>query len=301
LNLIVLGTGSATPSLSRNPSAQILSANNDLFLIDCGEGTQIQILKNKIKLSKLKNIFISHLHGDHYFGLIGLISSLNLAQRTEPLTIFGPKGLEQIIQLQLKYSQTWLHFKLDFQEVNTEKNIVIYENEFITVSSIPLTHRIPCCGFLFAEKPKLRNIIAELMPKEITNSELVFLKKGQNILDREGEIKYNYLQLTKEASAPKKYAYCSDTAYNESIVEIIANADLLYHEATFREDLLERAKTTFHSTSAQAAKIAKLANIKKLLIGHFSSRYNDLDEILIEAKEVFQNSEIAIENQTYEI
>ncbi len=299
MKLTILGTGSATPTLLRNPSAQILSTDHENFLIDCGEGTQNQILRNKIKANKIKNIFISHLHGDHYFGLIGLVSSLNLAHRTEPLTIFGPRGLAEIISLQLKAAATTINFSLNFEAINTEKYQKIFENQQVSVFTIPLKHRVPCSGFLFIETPHLRNIIAENLPIGISNQEINLLKKGKNIFNSENKIKYNFLDFTKEPHPQKSYAYCSDTVFDPNICQYLNKITVLYHEATFRSEHTERAKTTFHSTAAQAAEIAHKSKVEKLLIGHFSSRYNDLTENLAEAKIVFINTELAIENETY--
>jgi ribonuclease Z len=301
LKLIILGSGSATPSLLRNPSAQILNEADQNYLIDCGEGTQIQLIKYKIKIHKIKNIFISHLHGDHYFGLIGLISSMNLAQRKEPLTIFGPKGLDEIITIQLKYGQSNLHFKLDFVAINCTSALKIFENEFLDVTAFPLNHRIPCFGYLFSQKGKPRNLIKEKLPIDISVDEILKLKNGENVLDEIGRVKFNYLQMTTQQTYPKKYAYCSDSAYYENIIDTIKNADILYHEATFKEDLINRATFTHHSTAKQAAKIAHLANVKKLIIGHFSSRYHDLSENLEEAKATFTNTMLAIDGESYEI
>lgn len=299
MKLIILGTGSATPSLLRNPSAQVLITDHESYLIDCGEGTQMQLLKHKIKLNKIKHIFISHLHGDHYFGLIGLISSLNLANRTEPLTIFGPKGLDQIISLQLKYGHSVVHFKLSFIEIEPESSYILLDNEHITISTIPLDHRVSCTGFIFAEKEQKRNLIKDKIPKEIKFEEIAQLKNGENILNSNGSVKYNFLDFTFSQNSAKKYAYCSDTAYSEKIITQINGVDLLYHEATFRHDLLERAKITHHSTAKQAGQIAKQAEVKQLIIGHFSSRYIDLQENLEEAKIEFENTLLAIEGETF--
>ncbi len=299
MKLTILGTGSATPTLLRNPSAQILSTDFEKFLIDCGEGTQNQLLRNKIKVGKIKNIFISHLHGDHYFGLIGLISSLNLSHRTEPLTVFGPKGLDEAICLQLKLAGTSLNFQLNFETLSTEVHYKIFENEHINIYTIPLIHRVPCCGFLFLEKPKLRSILADKLPIGISTSEIKQLKEGKNIFNDNTTIKYNFLELTTEPLKQKSFAYCSDTIFNTEIVNYLKNVSLLYHEATFKNEHSERAKSTFHSTAAQAAEIAKTSKVDKLLIGHFSSRYIDLSENLIEAQAVFKNTELAIENETY--
>ncbi len=297
--LTILGAGSATPTLLRNPSAQILSTNSDNFLIDCGEGTQIQLLKQKVKINKIRHIFISHLHGDHYFGLIGLISSLNLSKRTEPLTIYGPKGLDQIIGIQLKYAATALNFKLTFRTLNTEIVETLFENENIIISTIPLIHRIPCCGFLFIQKPTQPNIIKEKLTSELTIEDIKKLKSGLDVFDFEGKIKYHSKDYTSGWHLGKKYAYCSDTAYFEKIIETIKGVDLLYHEATFLENLLERANSTYHSTAKQAATIAKKAEVKQLIIGHFSSRYPDLNQNLLEAKAVFENTQLANEGETY--
>jgi ribonuclease Z len=300
-NLTILGAGSATPTLLRNPSAQVLSNEYESYLIDCGEGTQMQLLKYKIKTSKIKLILISHLHGDHYFGLIGLISSLNLAHRTDPLTIFGPKGLDEIITIQLKYSATNLNFKINFEIVDTEISKIIFENELITISSIPLKHRINCSGFLFQKKAKKRNIIKEKLKSDFTFEEIKYLKEGKNVLNLDKSIKYSVDEFTTPGLDLVQYAYCSDTAYNEDIIDIIKHSNLLYHEATFKEDLISRAESTFHSTAKQAAKIAKQAQVGKLLIGHFSSRYLEITENLIEAKSIFTNTEIAEEGLCFEI
>lgn len=299
MKLTILGTGSATPTLLRNPSAQILSTDYENFLIDCGEGTQSQLLRNKIKVGKIKNIFISHLHGDHYFGLIGLISSLNLSHRTESLTIFGPKGLDEAICLQLKLAATILNFQLIFETVNTELHYKIFENEHINIYTIPLIHRVPCCGFLFIEKPKLRPILAEKLTKEISSAEIKQLKEGKNIFNDNNTIKYNFMDFTTEPPKQKSFAYCSDTIFNIEIVNYLKNVSFLYHEATFKNEHSQRAKSTFHSTASQAAEIAKASNVDKLLIGHYSSRYIDLSENLLEAQIVFKNTELAIENETY--
>jgi ribonuclease Z len=301
LKLTILGTGSATPSLIRHPSAQILSHENSIYLIDCGEGTQLQLLKHGIKISKLKYIFISHLHGDHYFGLIGLISSLNLARRRESLTVFGPKGLDEILTIQLKYSDTQLHFKLDFVSIDTNTTNSILETSTLKVTTIPLKHRIPCSGFLFETKRAVRNIIKSKIPIGISHLEIIQLKNGEDVYFSDGKIKYKMKQMTFIKHDIQKYAYCSDTIYDEKIIEQIRNVDLLYHEATFKNDLVERAHTTYHSTAEQAAIIAQKAEVTKLLIGHFSSRYHDLSENLQEALPFFNNTEIALEGNEYEI
>lgn len=299
MNITILGSGSATPSLLRNPSAQIVADNHENYLIDCGEGTQFQLIRCNIKVNKIKNIFISHLHGDHYFGLIGLISSMNLSHRTEPLTLYGPKGLDQIITIQLKYANTLLHFNLEFVEIDPIKATDLIDNEYIKITTIPLDHRIDCTGFLFQEKPKKRSLVKDKLPKNILVEEIKLLKDGKDVCDEFGNVKYSYELLTVEHKIGKSYAYCSDTAYSEKIIEIIKNVDLLYHEATFKQDLADRAGVAHHSTAFQAATIAKKATVGKLIIGHFSSRYHDLESNLEEAKIAFMNTEIAFEGNTY--
>jgi ribonuclease Z len=299
--LTILGTGSATPVLTRNPTAHHLQIEQEGYLIDCGENTQQQLLHFKIRTTKLKYIFITHLHGDHFFGLIGLLSTLNMHRRMDDLWVFGPKGLSEIITLQLKYSDTRLNFKIIFKETNTEHSYQLFENEFITVTTIPLVHRVPCCGFLFREKTRKRKIIKELKPSDLSVEEVKLLKEGSDILNIDGSIKYRNEDFTIPSLKSCSYAFCSDTQYYEPIIDIIKNVDILYHEATFLHELLPRATQTFHSTTKQAATIAKKAKVGKLIIGHYSSRYKELDAHLAEAREVFMNTSLAIEGDTYKI
>lgn len=299
--LTILGTGSATPVLTRNATAHHLQIEQDGYLIDCGENTQHQLLFYKIRTTKLKYIFISHLHGDHFFGLIGLLSTLNMHRRMEDLWIFGPKGLSDIITLQLKYSDTRLNFKIIFTETNTEKSYLLFENENVTVTTIPLIHRVPCCGFLLREKSRKRKIVKETKPADLSFEEIKALKDGEDILNVDGSVKYKNEKYTIPSTKSCSYAFCSDTQYYEPIVEIIKNVDVLYHEATFLDELLPRATQTFHSTTKQAATIAKKAKVGKLIIGHYSSRYKTLDAHLAEAREVFQNTSLAIEGEVHKI
>jgi ribonuclease Z len=299
-NLTILGTGSATPLLTRNPTAHFLQIGQDGYLIDCGEGTQNQLLRYKLKTVRIKYIFITHLHGDHYFGLIGLISALNMHRRTEDLWVFGPKGLAEIITIQLKYSEAWLNFKLHFIETDTEISYQLYENEQVTVTTIPLVHRVPCCGFLIREKPQKHKIIKETMPKDLTFDQIKLLKEGEDILNKDGTVKYKNSELTKPAGKTRSYAFCSDTLFHEPIIEIVKNVDLLYHEATFLDELIVRATQTNHSTAKQAGEVAKRAKVGKLIIGHFSSRYKELDLLLEETKAVFPNSVLAEEGMNIE-
>ncbi|GEO05383.1 ribonuclease Z [Adhaeribacter aerolatus] len=296
--LKILGSSSATPSYNRNHTAQILTIGNQLNLIDCGEGTQMQLMRYKVKHQRICNIFISHLHGDHFFGLFGLLSTMHLQQRTSPLTIFGPPGLADILTLQFKYSNTHYNFKLDFQELDTSVYQQIFEDKYITVHTLPMQHRVSCCGFLFREKPKLRHLVKTLLPEFLTPPQLISLKNGEDILDEDGNILVKNEDVTSEPSRSRSYAYCSDTRYKEDIIPYIKGVDLLYHEATFLNNMLERAVYTFHSTAKQAATLALKAEVKRLLIGHFSARYKDLNPLLDEAKAVFDNTHLALEGKT---
>lgn len=300
-NLTILGTGSATPVLARNPTAHYLQIEQDGYLIDCGEGTQNQLLRYKLRPTRLKYIFITHLHGDHYFGLIGLLSTLNMHRRSDDLWIFGPKGLAEIITIQLKYSDAWLNFKVHFIETDTKNSYQLFENEQITVTTIPLIHRVECCGFLFREKPQKHKIVKETMPSDLSIEQIKILKDGKNVMNEDGSLKYDYRDYTVPSVKCKSYAFCSDTLYSEPIIDIIKNVDLLYHEATFLHDLELRAFQTNHSTAKQAGQIARKANVGKLIIGHFSSRYKDLLPLLEEAQLVFPNTELAEEGINYEI
>lgn len=291
----ILGCGSATPTLQHLPSSQVVNIREKLFMIDCGEGAQLQFRKMRLKFSRLNHIFISHLHGDHCFGLIGLISTFALLGRTGDLMIYSPEGLEELLKPQLDYFCKDNPFAVIFNTFGTSESELIYEDRSITVHTIPLKHRIPCAGFLFREKPRDANIIPEKINfYNIPVKEIAKIKQGADFITPEGVI-VPHEQLTKPAQAARAYAYCSDTAYKESIVPLLANVDLLYHEATFGEDHLSRAKMTGHSTASQAAQIAKQAEVKKLMIGHFSSRYTDNDILRQEAANIFPNTTLANE------
>ncbi len=300
LKLTILGCHSATPRTFAHPASQFLEINNRFFLIDCGEGTQSQLRKYKVKFAKIKHIFISHLHGDHFYGLIGLISTFSLLNRQTELHIFAPKGAEEIIKLQLKLSKSWIHFPLHFHELKSKKSEIIFEDENVEVHTIPLKHRIYTNGFLFQEKSAERklNIAAILKHKEIEICDYQNLKNGKDFIKNNGNIIPNQ-ELTYNPPSILKYAYCSDTTYFEDIIPIIKGVDLLYHESTFLEDKLELAAKTKHATASQAAIIAKKAQVKKLILGHYSSRYKDLDLFLNEARLNFENVELSIEGKEF--
>jgi ribonuclease Z len=297
----ILGSSSATPIYNRNPTSQVLNINERLYLVDCGEGTQQQMLRFDVRASRIDHIFISHLHGDHYLGLIGLLSSLHLNGRKKALKLFGPPQLMELIDISFKYSETKLQYEIDFYPTDPIRSQVIITNEDVMVETIPLDHRIACTGFLFKEKTRLRKLLKDELerigvPIEVYTS----LKKGADYTDAKGKV-YKNDTLTIDSDTPKTYAYCSDTLYNEQYFAQINNTDLLYHEATFLHNMLDRANETHHTTALQAAQIALKVNAKKLLIGHFSARYKSLDELLDESQSVFPNTALAIEGKTFVI
>ncbi len=300
-DVTILGSSSATPIFNRNPTSQLLNVNEKYFLIDCGEGTQNQLLRFGIKAPRIDHIFISHLHGDHYLGLVGLLSSLHLNGRIKPLYLYGPPQLQEIIDIQFKYSQTQLRYSLIFSAIRSDISTKIYENYDVIVETIPLDHRIECTGFKFSEKKRLPKIIKEKVQKlEIPVDQIPLIKKGAPFIDKKGVV-YLSKDLTTEADHPKVYAYCSDTICSWNYLSAIQNVDLLYHEATFMNDMLDRAAETFHTTSLQAGEIALKANVRKLIIGHFSARYRELEPLLEECKTMFPNSFLATEGQKFEV
>ncbi|RGM49071.1 MULTISPECIES: ribonuclease Z [Bacteroides] len=293
--LHILGCGSALPTTRHFPTSQIVNVRDKLFMIDCGEGAQLQFRKSRLKFSRLNTIFISHLHGDHCFGLLGLVSTLNLLGRTAELHIYSPKGLEGLMAPMLSYFNHQMTYKILFHEFETKEQMVIYEDRSLTVTTIPLRHRLPCCGFLFAEKQRPNHILRDMIDfYQVPVYELNRIKNGADYVTPEGEIIAN-TRLTRPAVLPRSYAYCSDTIFLPSIVEQIRGVDLLFHEATFADEDTPRAKETFHTTAAQAAEIAREAGVKKLLIGHFSARYEDESILLEEASAIFPNTQLAKE------
>jgi ribonuclease Z len=301
LELIILGSNSAVPAHQRKPTAQILKNDNTAILIDCGEGTQFQMSKFHIKRGKLDYILISHMHGDHYFGLVGLLNSFRLNSRKTDLHIYAPPELEQIILLQTNYKDDEWPFVLHFHAMTFGSSYILFETEVFKVSSIPLNHRIPCNGFLIEEQIKPRKILSEAIQKyKVPHTAIPDIKNGKDFVTDEGGVIANSL-LTSDPPPSYSYAYCSDTTYFESVVPIIAGANVLYHEATFMDNAKDRAALRFHSTTKEAATIAKMAKVGQLIIGHYSAKYKDLEPLLEEAASIFPNSALAIEGQHYPI
>ncbi|MDY0197388.1 MAG: ribonuclease Z [Tenuifilaceae bacterium] len=300
-SLTILGSSSALPTSKRFPSAHVLNAHERLFLIDCGEGTQIQLRKYKLKLSHIDNIFISHVHGDHTLGLIGLISTLNLLGRKTKLSIFAHASLQPILNQNILFFINELNFPIEFIPLNSKKHEVILKTDSIIVESFPLKHRIQCNGFLFREPTKLPNIKKDAIEKyQLSLTEIVSIKNGSDLISKSGKVIPNS-ELTFVSSPPRSYAYCSDTRYFEKLANYTKDVDLLYHEATFDKSLEKMAKTTGHSTASQAAQIAKLSNAKKLIIGHYSSRYKDVTPLLNEARLIFPETYSAEDGHVFSV
>ena len=291
LKLTILGFNSALPTAFTHPTAQLLNIAERYFLIDCGEGTQVQLRKAKAKFNRINHIFISHLHGDHVFGLIGLISTFQLLGRDTPLHIHGPKGIEEFIMTQLRLTESNNSYQIIFNELHTKESVLVFEDDKVEVFSIPLNHRVYTNGYLFREKKKPRKLNIDTIEEfpEIEICDYQNLKNGKDFVLESGEIIPNDY-LTFEAQKSLSYAFCSDTKYKPNIVPIIKEVDLLYHEATFLYELKDLATYTGHTTAKEAAMIAKEADVKKLVIGHFSNRYHDYSVLLDEAREIFPNT-----------
>lgn len=301
LQLTILGTNAAGPAHKRHPTAQVLSLPYSHFLIDCGESTQIQMQRYKVKMNKIKTIFITHLHGDHYLGLIGLLSTMHLVKRTDPLDIYGPAGLAEIIRINFKYSDTRLSYPVFFHAVPDSPKEMIYDDGGFTVETIQMNHRIPCIGYLFREKPKKLKVLIDKLPKDIPWQISAQLQKGKDYYDEiSGELRYASSEYTFRPPS-LAFAHCSDTLFREEIIPQIEGVDLLYHESTFLHEELEKAQMTYHSTALQAATIAHKAKVKKLVIGHFSARYRDLQPLLEEARTIFENTHLALEGHKIDI
>tara|TARA_B100001175_G_scaffold312989_1_gene319883 strand:+ start:996 stop:1901 length:906 start_codon:yes stop_codon:yes gene_type:complete len=301
MKLNILGCHAATPLDNAHTTSQILEVKDHLFLIDCGEGTQIKLRHHKIKFSRIKHIFISHLHGDHFFGLVGLISTFRLLGRTADLHVYGPKGIKEVLTLQLKISNSWTNYNLFFHELENKESEIIFEDDSVTVNTIPLDHRVYTNGFLFKEKLGLRRLDKEKIKKyNIFNYDFQNLKLGKDLVLDDGTLLKNEM-LTLDPNPIKCYAFCSDTAYNESILPLIYKVDLLYHDSTFLKVHKNLAEKTRHSTAFQAAKIAHLAQVKCLVLGHFSSRYRDKNNFLIEASSFFDAVHLAADGEIFDI
>lgn len=299
--LTVLGCSSATPTLYRHSSAQVLNVNERLFLIDCGEAAQMQMRKFRIKFQRIDHIFISHLHGDHYLGLMGFLFTLHLLGRTKEMHIYANPLLQEIVEMQLRASNTKMLFPIIYHPIDASREEIAFENEKLSIRTFPLEHRIPTVGFTFEEKKGERKLLKDMIARlDIPLNEFVNIKRGADFTDKRGEFHKNS-EITSEPTMPVKYSYCSDTGYAESYLEYIRNSELLYHEATFMEEKLSSAREKFHCTCKDAARVAKMANVKKLMLGHYSARYNDLQPMLEEAKEVFENTILAEEGMEYNI
>ena len=300
MKLTILGCYSATPRTFTNPTAQVLEIKNHLFLIDCGEGTQVQLRKNKLKFSRIKNIFISHLHGDHFFGLVGLVSTFRLLGRETELNIYGPKGIKKAITLQLKLSDSWTGYPLRFHELTSKKSELIFEDSKVSVHTIPLNHRVYTNGFLFTEKLGERNLnIGEVENYEISRAYYQNIKNGKDITLEDGRVIPN-VKLTFDPPTPKSYAFCSDTMYKVDIVPLINEVTALYHESTFLDEHAHLTQRTKHSTAKEAAKIAMKANVGTLILGHYSTRYGDIELFREEAQTIFKNVVLADDGKVFE-
>jgi ribonuclease Z len=299
LSVTILGNNSAVPAFNRHPTSQVVTHDGINYLVDCGEGTQIQMIKYKVRRGKISHIFISHLHGDHYFGLVGLINTFGLLSHKQELHIYGPEPLQQIIETQLKVAETFLPYPLFFHSITD--NAVLVDNEKIKIKCFATTHRIQCFGFSFEEKMSKRKILVDRVRRyDIPLTFYSSLQNGLDYITPKGEVIKNET-VTAAPEKGKRYAFCADTRYDESLIEHIYGFDTVYHETTYLDNLHEKAFARFHSTTKQAAALAKKAMINRLLIGHFSSKYSVLDAFEQEAREVFPATELAIEGNTYDI
>lgn len=297
----ILGCGSALPTTRHQATSQVVNIREKLFMIDCGEGAQVQLRRSRLKFNRLNHVFISHLHGDHCFGLMGLISTFGMLERTADLHIYCHAELERLLTPQLDFFCQGIPYKVIFHPINPGEKAVIYDDRSVSVETIPLRHRIPTCGFLFREKPTPNHIKRDMIDfYKIPVCLLNRIKNGEDFVTEEGETIPNS-RLTTPSDPPRTYAYCSDTVYLPRIAEQVKGADLLFHEATFAESELTRARQTLHSTAAQAARIAQDAGVKKLVIGHFSARYEDESPLLEEAKSIFPETILAQENLRLEL
>ncbi|MDZ4715838.1 MAG: ribonuclease Z [Cytophagales bacterium] len=299
--LTILGSSGALPAYGRFTSSQYLSVQQHHFLIDCGEGCQQQLKRYELSTFKLNHIFVSHLHGDHYLGLMGLLFSMHLLHREHDLHLYSFRGLEEIILTQLKHSRSVLRFRILFHSLRDDEPVLLFEDEILSIHSIPLDHKIPTCGFLFREKEKSRRIDKSKLPGNMLIQHIAKLRRGEDVYNEANELLYACQDYTLPPRPSRSYAYCSDSQPNAQILPVIEGVDLLYHEATFLEDEKEKARQTKHSTAAEAADIARRGQVKRLLIGHFSARYRDLGPVLEEARKIFPATSLAIEGESFEI
>jgi ribonuclease Z len=289
------------PAYGRHPTAQFIEIQNRSFLVDCGEATQMQLMRMQANFHRINHIFISHLHGDHYLGLMGLIFTLHLQRRTNDLHVYSHRGLDEIITTQLRYSRSAPSFKIVFHRLEKGVREIIFEDDALIVETIPLSHKIRCSGFLFKEKTKPRRIDKTKLPEGLPLQQIAGLKRGDDVIDENGNVLHRNNDLTLPPRRSRTYAYCSDTEFDRNFIEQIKNVDLLYHEATFVESDESKARETKHSTAKQAATVAQLADVGNLLLGHFSARYRDLVPILEEARTIFPNSRLALEGEEFTI
>jgi ribonuclease Z len=295
--LQILGSGSATPMVGRHPTAQVLAVGEGRYLLDCGEGTQLRLLEHRRRFSTLRVVFISHLHGDHFLGLFGLLSTMSMQGRQEPLLVVGPWGIEQMVTAVGLHSQMQLGYDVTFAPIDTEAHALVYEDALVRVHSLPMRHRVPCAGYLFEEQPRRARLLKERLPEGLTAAELSQLAQGHDLpaSPATGRPALLHAEVSEPAAPPKRYAFCSDTLYQPELAELVRGVDLLYHEATFLDELRDRATQTHHSTARQAAELARAAEVGQLLIGHFSSRYRQTEAHLLEARAIFPHTLLAIE------
>lgn len=298
----ILGCGSALPTLQHNASSQVVEIRGKFFMVDCGEGAQMQLRRTHIHFTKINAIFISHLHGDHCFGLLGLLSTFGMLGRTSKLKIYAPADYEDLFKRQVEFFMTGLEYEIEFVPVDTTQNQVIYEDKSLTVETLPLQHRLPCCGFLFREKPTLPHIRRDMIDYYgIPVSQINNIKNGADWITDEGEV-IPHARLVEPAESPRSYAYCSDTRYIPQLHDLVKGVNLLYHESTYSTENEDRAKLYYHSTAKQAAMVAQAAGAGKLLLGHYSARHNNnLNELLQEAKAIFANTFLSNEGKVFDV
>ena len=295
----ILGSNSAIPVYGRHHTAQFVKIQNSHFLVDCGEATQLQLQRFGLKSQKIDAIFISHLHGDHYLGLVGLLSSLHLQGRTRDIHLYAPPELSELITVQLRISDTTFRYQVHFHPLKADASELIFENNKIEVTSIPVQHRIPCHGFIFKEKEHPIRIDKRKLPEDIKLTEIATIKKGEDVYDANGKIKYDFKKMSLQRRKSRSYAYITDTIYLPELSEVLMGSDLMYHEATFLTEKELKATETYHATAGQAAMLARDSNVGQLIIGHFSARYKDLTPLQDEARKIFKNTSLAIEGKTF--